>query len=214
MSSPPQICVKCGGALQTSSTVCEACGSIQPARAGETLFDVLGVARAFPQELRELETRYKALSRRLHPDRFAKAEPASRMLSLKRATDLNHAYKTLKDPVKRAEYLLLLDGVDLGREDRPGAAKVDPELLVSIMELREALMDAKLEGDRAALETMTADVRGRAEQAMRDVTSGFADGEVSRVAEALIALRYYRRFLDEVEAGDEAAFAHAQEEAS
>ncbi len=184
----------------SESSCIDATGEIVPARAGETHFDVLGVPRTFVLEARELEQRYKALSRKLHPDRFVTAAPATRMLSLRRATDLNQAYKTLKDPVQRAEYLLGLVGVDVGREDG-GGPKAAPAFLMEIMELREGLLEAREAKDAVRVGALTTDVRARAAAALAEVAAGFAAGDTGRVTAAVIALRYFRRFLDEVEAG-------------
>ena len=184
----------------TESSCIDATGELVPARAGETHFDVLGVPRTFVLEARELEQRYKALSRKLHPDRFVTAPAATRMLSLRRATDLNQAYKTLKDPVRRAEYLLGLVGVDVGREDG-GGPKAAPAFLMEIMELREGLLEAREAKDAVRVGAMTTDVRARTAAALAEVAAGFAAGDTGRVTAAVIALRYFRRFLDEVEAG-------------
>jgi len=171
-----------------------------PARAGETHFDVLGVGRTFALDVSDLEQRYKTISRVLHPDRFARAEPAQRMLSLQRATDLNQAYKTLRDPVRCAEYLLTLAGRDVGESSKD---KVDPGFLMEIMELREGLLEAR--GQPEVVAKMAGEVRGRADAALREIEAGFAAGDLERVARAVVALRYFRRFLDEVEAAEEAA---------
>ena len=122
------------------------------------------------------------------------------MLSLRRATDLNQAYKTLKDPVQRAEYLLGLVGVDVGREDG-GGPKAAPAFLMEIMELREGLLEAREAKDAVRVGALTTDVRARAAAALAEVAAGFAAGDTGRVTAAVIALRYFRRFLDEVEAG-------------
>jgi molecular chaperone HscB len=188
----------------SESSCIDASGAIVPGRVGETHFDVLGVAQTFALDARDLEVRYKTLSRQLHPDRFATAPQPARMLSLKRATDLNQAYRTLRDPVKRAEYLLSLSGVDVGREDGKGP-KVDPEFLVEILELREGLAEAKAAADSARMSAMTTEVQARVDAAMVDIAAGFAVGELDRVTQAVVALRYYRRFLDEVEGDGEPA---------
>jgi molecular chaperone HscB len=205
------VCVKCHRPAQPGESVCVCadCGAIQPARAGQSYFEYLGVARVYDLDLRDLELKFKALSRKLHPDRFVSAEPAERLASLRRATDLNQAYRVLRDPVRRAEYILSLEGIDLSREDS-GGVTVDPAFLMEILSLREGLLEAKLEGDLEKLGILTADVRGRAADAMSQVAAAFADFRggagrpaLERAGQALVSLRYFRRFLDEVEAGEE-----------
>ena len=174
-------------------------------------FEVFGLPRAYHLDAQELENRYLALQKETHPDRFAKALPRERMEAVVRNTELNDAYKVLKHDLKRAEYLLKLEGVDIG-EEKPqsttGATKqlvVDPKLLIEVMELREALAEARGESDEAKVTELTADVRGRQEAAMRIVSDGFAaydKGDRSKldaIARALVSLRYYGRFMDEVE---------------
>ncbi len=176
---------------------------------------MLGVPRKFHLDGGELETRYLTLQKETHPDRFAKALPRERLEAVVRNTELNDAYKVLKNEVKRAEYLLKLEGIDLG-EEKPqattGATKqrvVDPRLLMEVMELREALADARGEGDEPKVRALTGDVQKRQRQAMKTVDEGFGAYEkgdrshLDAIARALVSLRYYQRFMDEVEGNKE-----------
>jgi molecular chaperone HscB len=174
-------------------------------------FEVLGLPRKFHVDAADLETRYLALQKETHPDRFAKALPRERMEAVVRNTELNDAYKVLKHELKRAEYLLKLEGVDIGAEtpqSTTGATKqlvVDPKLLMEIMALREALDDAKSEKDDGKIAQLSKDVEGRRDAAMKVVHEGFTqyDGgsrkSLDAIARALVSLRYYGRFMDEVE---------------
>jgi molecular chaperone HscB len=174
-------------------------------------FEVLGLARAYHLDAADLEARYLELQKQTHPDRFAKAMPRERMEAVVRNTELNDAYKVLKHDIKRAEYLLKLEGVDIG-EERPqsttGATKqmvVDAKLLIEVMQLREELADARAEKDEAKVTALTEDVKVRRANAMDLVGDGFAaydKGDKSKldaIARALVSLRYYARFMDEVE---------------
>jgi molecular chaperone HscB len=174
-------------------------------------FEVLGIPRAYHLDAADLETRYLALQKETHPDRFAKAMPRERMEAVVRNTELNDAYRVLKHDIKRAEYLLKLEGVDIG-EEKPqsttGATKqlvVDPKLLMEIMELRESLADARTNENEAKVELLTRDVMERRQAAMKLVDEGFKAYETGNkkvldgIARALVSLRYYGRFMDEVE---------------
>jgi molecular chaperone HscB len=174
-------------------------------------FEVLGLPRKYHLDAADLEARYLSLQKETHPDRFAKALPRERMEAVVRNTELNDAYKVLKNDVKRAEYLLKLEGVDIG-EEKPqattGATKqlvVDPKLLIEVMQLREALADARSEDDNQRVAALTEDVKGRRAAAMQIVNEGFNaydHGDKSKldaIARALVSLRYYARFMDEVE---------------
>jgi molecular chaperone HscB len=196
---------------------CAACGAVMPPDAGADHFAVLGVVPAFAVDLGELERRYKDAARRLHPDRFVRADPRARRASLARSVQLNDAWKTLRDPVKRAEYLLAKAGIEVGGEEGTmrttgGAASgkekvpVPQALLMDVMELREGLMDARAEDDDARVRALTADVRERRRVAMDAVAAAFAaaPADVDRAASELVAVRYYDRFLAEVAAGESA----------
>jgi molecular chaperone HscB len=174
-------------------------------------FEVFGIPRAYHLDAADLETRYLALQKETHPDRFAKAMPRERMEAVVRNTELNDAYRVLKHDIKRAEYLLKLEGVDIG-EEKPqsttGATKqlvVDPKLLMEIMELRESLADARTNENEAKVELLTRDVMERRQAAMKLVDEGFKAYETGNkkvldgIARALVSLRYYGRFMDEVE---------------
>lgn len=183
----------------------------------KTHFDIFGLERRYELDLSELERRYRELSRQLHPDRFARATPQERLLAVQKTTELNDAFRVLKDETRRAEYLLLIEGIDVG-DDKPRALgsvggaraiKVDPALLMEIVELREALTEARMAGDEAKIGELTAEVQDRRREAIGTVQVGFAAlaaGDRSRldeVAQALVSMRYFARFLDEVEAHEE-----------
>jgi molecular chaperone HscB len=194
---------------------CAACGAIQPPDRQADRFAVLGVEPRYALDEGELERRYKDLTRQLHPDRFARADARARRASLARAVQLNEAWSTLKDPVKRAEYLLALAGIEVGGEEgtrRPGAdgekerVPVPQELLLEVLELREWLLEARSEGDEARVGALAAEVRGRRQRAMAAVAQALetAPADLDAAARELVAVRYFDRFLAEVAVHEEA----------
>jgi len=153
---------------------------------------------------RALEESFRALSRKLHPDRFARATPRERRFSLEQTTILNDANRTLRDPVKRAEHLLALRGVKVAGEERGSSASMPAEFLEQAMEDREKLLEAKMDGGPAAVERLAQGVRGKRQQAMDEIAKvlreeSVADKDLQRAAQLLARLRYYARYLDEVE---------------
>ena len=192
------ICWSCERATGAGG-VCASCGAIQPPDPSADYFTVFGVERRYDVDLGDLEARYREQSRKLHPDRFAKADARARRASLQRSVQLNEAWRTLKDDFKRAEYLLSLSGVSLAKREVP------PALLMETLELREELSEARAAGDDRRVQTMAASMRARVGAAMQAVTTGLAAaGQLDRVADELVALRYYRRFMDEVALHDDA----------
>ena len=94
------------------------------------LFDLSAV---FDIDLDDLSNRYRELARALHPDRFARGSDQERRLAAQKMASLNEAYQTLKDPLSRARYMLMLRGLDADQ------SATDSAFLVEQMELREQL---------------------------------------------------------------------------
>lgn len=199
---------------------CPSCGKIAARPPDATLFDVFGLPRTTRIDTAALEKQFRELSLKLHPDRFAQADPRERRLSLEQTTALNEAYKTLKDPVRRAFYLLKLHGIDLDREDAGAQKNMPLEFLEEVMELREALEGARKAGDVARAQKLGEQVGvqrkaalGQAEEALQALESQPQGSEQTpqalealRTAEvALGRVRYFTRFLEEVEAIEEEA---------
>lgn len=113
-------------------------------------FTVFGLPPRLVLDVEALRDVFLDLSRRFHPDYFATAEERLREESLRRSSLLNNAYKTLRDPQRRAEYLITHHG--LGIESNKNA--VPPELLEEMFEIQEAgedLREARLSANEDAL---------------------------------------------------------------
>jgi molecular chaperone HscB len=194
--------------------ICAACGKVQPPPPAGVLVDkfaLLGLRQVQKLDEAELDASFRALSRKLHPDRFAKASSRERRFSLEQTTLLNDAYRTLKDPARRAEHLLQLRGVK-PMDD----FKMPPDFLEQALEDREQLLEAKQNG--VPLEPLAQGIRAKMAAAMAEVEKLLADGSgvdagrstdrdaasaapdsQARAAELLARMRYYARYLDEVE---------------
>ena len=123
----------------------------------------------------DLEQRYRALSRQLHPDYFQNASAAERRLSLERSSYLNDAYRTLRNPISRIEYLLKLEGLSSearvdqrAKEEASGNAsqKVPPALLEEVFALNEELDEIR---DARASGAPADRLRARAEGARKPI---------------------------------------------
>jgi molecular chaperone HscB len=201
------ICWSCQKAAGDGA-LCVHCKAVQPPDAKADYFRVFGIATEFAIDLMDLETRYKEMTKVLHPDRFARADPQARRASLERSVQLNEAWQVLKDPVRRAEYLLSLQGIEVGEMAIVGKSGQSGEhatlpvpqvVLMEVLELREALADAHAAKDLQETEALIGKVRGRLGTVMDDVAKGFlaSPPELSTIAARLVTMRYYRRFLDE-----------------
>ena len=111
-------------------------------------FAFLGLPRKLNLDMGDFEQRYRALSRQFHPDYFYNAAPAERRASLEKSSYLNDAYRTLRNPILRAEYLLKLEGVGQGGSgataEREGFSRAVPAgLLEEVFALNEELDEVR-----------------------------------------------------------------------
>lgn len=100
-----------------------------------------------------LEREFYALSRKLHPDIYAGHDPREQTWSLEQSSRLNDAYRTLKDPIRRTEYLLRMEGVELEGQSKAATEEarktgekkqiVPPDLLEEVFELNMQLEEAR-----------------------------------------------------------------------
>src|SRR5437867_9221579 len=104
----------------------------------EDFFSFVGLPRKLHIDAAELDERYRALSRQYHPDYFCNAPPVERRASLERSSYLNDAYRTLKNPIARVEYLLRLEGCAPKPTDDSTTA-APPALLEEVFALNEEL---------------------------------------------------------------------------
>jgi molecular chaperone HscB len=173
-------CWNCS-AVTGGAHFCPACGKIQPLPRGADFFAFFGLPQKLTIDLADLEQRFHSLSWKLHPDNFVRASEDERQLSLDRSSQLNDAYRTLRDPVGRVEYLL---GVAGTRKDGQKKQQAPPELLEEVFELNESLdelRDAKTSGGSA--EQMDG-LRTKLEAAQHKFESSLAnvDQELARVS--------------------------------
>jgi molecular chaperone HscB len=118
-------------------------------------FELLGLPAVFAIDPARLDQRYRELQGRVHPDRFAAASEAERRVAMQWATRANEAYRTLRDPLARARYLLSLKGYDTGEESNTA---MPPDFLMQQMEWREAAVEARAERDHEALARLRAEL--------------------------------------------------------
>ncbi len=102
-------------------------------------FSLFGLPVRFALDLVALERAWKVVQGAVHPDRYVSAPESQRLMALQRATQVNDAHDTLKDPIRRATYLCRLHGVEVDPERNTA---MPPDFLVQQMEWRESLEDA------------------------------------------------------------------------
>jgi molecular chaperone HscB len=150
-------------------------------------FQFFGLEPKLTLDAADLRARFYALSRELHPDRFQRATPAERQRSLDASAFLNDAYRTLRDPVARAEYLLKRRGLEAAANQAP------PELLEEVFELNEAIEGgarAQIDAGRARFQALLAE----ADAGLEALFARFDAGDAAAPA-AIRALLNRRRYI-------------------
>jgi molecular chaperone HscB len=160
-SAIPVACWSCSVAHNESTLFCPHCSKIQPPTVGD-YFSVFSLEPRLNIDLAALEQEFHRLSRKLHPDRFARATESEKGWSLADTALLNDAYRTLKEPLRRTEYLMKRTGAEIGEEhsgkDRTGAptdgsssvgwrrdpSRVPPDLLEEAFELNMQLEEMRM----------------------------------------------------------------------
>ena len=210
--SAPASCWACGVTFASPTLLCAHCGKVQP-DSGADYFQAFGLERKLGLDTAALEQEFHRLSRRLHPDRFARAAQEEQNWSLASTALLNDAYRTLRDPIQRTEYLLRLEGLKIGEEnagknksaDRQPPADLLEEVFELNMQLEEMRMNQKVgEDDPALIQDLTA-ARTRFEGLLAQVDSDLAakghewdSGDAATrdaAANAMAALLDRRRYL-------------------
>jgi molecular chaperone HscB len=134
---------------------CSSCGKVQPP-APVDYFSFFGLPQKLNLDVATLEKEFYELSRKLHPDLNARASSREQEWSLEHSSRLNDAYRTLKDPIKRTQYLLHLEGIQLEEQSKAaterarasGEAKkqiVPPDLLEEVFELNMQLEELRMQ---------------------------------------------------------------------
>ena len=147
-------CWSCGD--MRASHFCAGCGHVQPAEPTD-YFSFFGLPRKLALDEVALEREFYVLSRKLHPDLYSRASEREQAWSLEKSSQLNDAYRTLRDPISRTEYLVELEGIELEEQSKTateharaaGVEKkqsVPPELLEEAFELNMLLEEAKAGG--------------------------------------------------------------------
>ena len=163
-------------------------------------FDFFGLEHRLDLDPQELEKRYYQLSRKWHPDLYARKSEAERIEALDNTALLNDAYRTLKDPVARAEYALTNAGMDSAEQK---SSKVPPELLEEVFDLNMALEELRSgdEDARPQLEASREKFIAMREEIDRELEQKFREGDqaLPDIRAILNRRNYIRNLITEVD---------------
>ncbi|MBE3132521.1 MAG: Fe-S protein assembly co-chaperone HscB [Acidobacteria bacterium] len=226
-------CRHCGTGAPVDAHFCPQCEKILTLARHGDYFRFLGLPRKLQIDLADLEQRFRTLSRQFHPDYFYNATPAERLASMERSSYLNDAYRTLRQPLDRVEYLLRIEKM-APRDRRASPGQVPEALLEEFFSLSEQLdeiraaresgasggeLRAGLARVRAPLAARRAGQEHRFEELSRQwddqVDAGVAVAERRPTLEGLRELLLERTYVDNLMATlerEEAAVAPAQDD--
>lgn len=166
-------------------------------------FELFGLPVSFQLDMTQLEQAYRQIQAQVHPDKHAHLGDAEKRLALQWATQANHAYQTLRQPLARARYLLQLNGVDTQEETNTA---MPADFLMEQMEWREAISDAKSAQDLNELEALSRRLRHEV-QDMQQTVANLLDQQqaYAKAAEIVRKLRFFEKLDHELGDAIEAA---------
>jgi len=172
-------------------------GNFYPmASLNDSHFDLFGLPAQFALDPAALDHAYRTVQAQVHPDRFAAAGDAQKRIAMQWATRANEAYRTLRDPLARARYLLQLKGFDTDEESN---TSMPPDFLMQQMEWREAAAQARAERDARGLERLRDDL-DEARDAMLDQLERALDtGQYDAGCSLVRKLRFLGKLEEEIE---------------
>ena len=158
-------------------------------------FDLFGLPATFTVDPSALDAAYREVQGQVHPDRFVNASDAEKRVAMQWATRANEAYQTLKNPMKRAQYLCELNGVDLRTESNTA---MPMDFLMQQMEWREALDDAKAGRDGAGLDALDEQVKAARKTRLAQIGQQLGAGDFEHAAQGVRALMFLDKFSEEL----------------
>ena len=171
-------------------------------------FELFGMSIGFRVDGAELASRYRELQKVVHPDRYAASGEQSQRMSLQSATMVNEAYEILRDPLRRAQYLLTLQ--DNASDPQPQTLN-DPAFLMQQMELREALERVRTAADpQAEIDALMGEIAGLIKEQIAQLAVQFEDSGADQLAAAAQTVQKMQ-FLNKLHAEAEAIEADLEE---
>jgi len=195
-------CWKCGEP-SAQSLFCRFCNTLQAP--SSDYYRILGLERRLSLDPADHQRRFYSLSRLVHPDRYLRSTANEQRFALEATALLNDAYRTLRDPVARAEYFLKEEGFDSGEQK---SNNVPPEMLEEVFDLNEALEELRggdpsvrpqLEAARRRFRSLREDVDGDLEAQFREYDAGRQREILGSIRALLNRRRYIENLLHEVE---------------
>jgi molecular chaperone HscB len=158
-------------------------------------FELFNLPQRFAVDTAALDAAYRDVQSRVHPDKFVNATDAEKRVAMQWATRANEAYQTLKNPQKRAQYLVELHGEDLQTESNTAMPMA---FLMQQMEWREELAEARAGKDADLLDKLDAQLRAARKEQLQAIEAQLDGADWHGAAQGVRALMFLEKFGEEV----------------
>ncbi|KAN0028618.1 hypothetical protein ACTFIV_010464 [Dictyostelium citrinum] len=183
-------CWSCNEHIEKKKIFCPMCNKVQQMDDSIDIFYLFDIKPTFRVDLKDLSHRFKKLQKQLHPDLFEQSDSQrEKNISKEISTSLNTAYNILKSPFLRAEYILNQKGLDLS-----SVGDVDPEVLMEVLEVREAID----EGTEEDITKIAHENRQKINDVVEKLEIEFQNKNYQEALKQTVYLRYLTRIQEEV----------------
>lgn len=167
------------------------------AERSQNFFEIFDLPATFDIDTVALAERYRDLQRSVHPDRFASAPDRERREAVQRAANINEAFQTLKSPLQRARYILLLKGISFDDEKD---TTYDSAFLMEQIELREALAEVKHNPDALLkLNELMQDIHQRVDAMLNELATALNKDQLHQAKSLVHKLQFLHKLRIESE---------------
>ncbi len=180
---------------------------VAKASMSKNYFQLLGLDSQFDIDKKLLLQNYRQLQSELHPDKYAHASDMEKRLSVQQSSMVNDAYQTLKDPLRRAIYLLQLHGVHIGDNE----SSMDSAFLMQQMSYREKLDTLRQQSDTAlkeqSIETFIEEITQQIQLLIKQISELFTqiaksdenDAALQQIKDLIMKMQFFRRLQQQAE---------------
>ncbi len=190
------LCYHCGVSLLDDGkfyNFCKECGALQPSNVTNP-FEIYGLELSFIIDEKQLEQQYFALQMQFHPDKFVTKSTKEKMIASQISMNINEAYQLLKDPILRADYLLVQNGLTSILDEKK--QQVSPPVLMEQMEKREKLENA---GDAETLANLFQQTKASCNRIIGYIQQAFDDHQWEEAQQQLLRLQYEQKLLKQIQ---------------
>jgi len=160
-------------------------------------FEIFALPRAWDVDERQLAERYRTLQRQFHPDRFAANSSREQRLAAQSTSLINQAYVVLRSPLRRAQYMLQLEGVELSANT---STTQDTDFLMQQMQLRESLSEVRdSDNPLSELDSMQQQIELQYRKLQAAFASVYLQDDFEQACETVAKMQFFVKLLDEIE---------------